>query len=329
MDDAFLIVRLTSLGDIVHTLPAFAALKKHRPGAHVAWVVEKAGREILELVEGLDEIIVRGEPGWLGRFRRRDRTALDFQGLIKSGFLARLSGARLRLGFSGMNLKEPPAALFYNRRLPEFREDGHVIAKNLRLLRLLGIEENQFSFPLRIPEGLRARAREGLSGLGWRHQRPLVLCNVGAAWATKRWSASGWAGILPALKSAGAYPVLLWGNEDERRIAETAAAGTGIPLSPFLTVKDVLAWIRESRLVISGDTFALQAACALGVPVVALFGPTAPERNGPFDSRDKVVYAPRDCAPCYRRTCERPDCLSAIEPREVAAAAMELLKPHA
>ena len=328
MDGAFLIVRLTSLGDIVHTLPAFAALRKHRPGAHIAWVVEKAGREILELVEGLDEIIVRGDPGWLGRLRRRDRTALDFQGLIKSGFLARLSGARLRAGFSGKNLKERTASLFYNRRLPEFREEGHVIAKNLRLLGLLGIEESAFSFPIKFPAGLRARAREGLSGLGWREERPLVLCNVGAAWATKRWTASGWAEVLPVLMSAGAFPVLLWGNDDERRIAESAAAGTGAPLAPFLAVKDVLAWIREARLVLSGDTFALQAACALGVPVVGLFGPTSPERNGPFDSRDKVVYAPPDCAPCYRRTCDRPDCLSAVTPREVAAAAMELLIPH-
>jgi len=329
MDDAFLIVRLTSLGDIVHTLPAFAALKKHRPGAHIAWVVEKAGGEILELVEGLDEIIVRGEPGWLGRLRRRDRTAIDFQGLLKSGILTRLSGARRRVGFSGKNLKERAAALFYNRRLPEFREEGHVIAKNLRLLRLLDIEEDRFIFPLRIPEGLRARAREALSGLGWRQQRPLVLCNVGAAWATKRWPASGWAEILPLLKGAGAFPVFLWGNDDERQIAESAASGTGVPLSPFLAVKDVLAWIREARLVLSGDTFALQAACALGVPVVGLFGPTSPERNGPFDGRDKVVYAHPDCAPCYRRTCDRPACLAAISPREVAAAAMEMLNPHA
>jgi heptosyltransferase-1 len=329
MDEAFLIVRLTSLGDIVHTLPAFAALRKHRPGAHLAWVAEKAGREILELVEGLDEIIIRGEPGWLGRLRRRDRTAIDFQGLLKSGLLARLSGARRRVGFSGKNLKERSASLFYNLRLPEFREEGHVIAKNLRLLGLLGIEENRFVFPIRIPEGLRAEARAGLSGLGWREDRPLVLCNVGAAWATKRWPASGWAEILPILKGAGAFPLLLWGNENERRIAEAAASETGIPLSPFLAVKEVMAWIREARLLLSGDTFALQAACALGVPVVGLFGPTSPERNGPFDSRDKVVYAHPDCAPCYRRTCDRPDCLTAIAPRAVAAAAMELLNPHA
>lgn len=329
MDDAFLIVRLSSLGDIVHTLPALAALRKHRPAARIAWLVEKPGREILECVEGLDEIIVRGEPGWLGRLRRRGRTALDFQGLLKSGVYGGLSGARLRLGFSGRNLKERAAALFYNRRLPAFREDGHVIAKNLRLLTLLGIEERRFDFPIRIPEDLRIRARARLAGLGWDGERALSLCNVGAAWETKRWPASGWAEILPALKKAGAFPVLLWGNAAEREIAEAAASGTGVPLSPYLSVQDVLAWIREARLLISGDTFALQAACALGVRVVGLFGPTSPGRNGPFDSRDKVVYAPHDCAPCYRRTCERPDCLAAVAPGAVAAAAMELLSPHA
>ncbi len=328
MDDSFLIVRLSSLGDIIHTLPALAALRKHGPAARIAWLVEKPGREILELVEGLDEIIVRGEPAWRGRLRRRDRTALDFQGLLKSGVYSRLSGARLRLGFSGRNLKERAASLFYNRRLPEFREDGHVIAKNLRLLTLLGIEENRFDFPIRIPEDLRVRARAGLIELGWDGKRPLVLCNVGAAWATKRWPASGWAEVLPALKKAGAFPVLLWGNAAERGLAEAAASGSGVPLSPFLSVKDVLAWIREARLLISGDTFALQAACALGVRVVGLFGPTSPGRNGPFDSRDKVVYAHSDCAPCYRRTCDRPDCLAAVVPGAVVASSMELLSPH-
>ncbi|MDH4198470.1 MAG: glycosyltransferase family 9 protein, partial [Candidatus Aminicenantes bacterium] len=311
MAETYLIVRLSSLGDIIHTIPVAAALRRHRPQARILWLVQRSGRELVDLVSGLDGVIVRGEKGWLRRLRNREQTALDFQGLLKSGLLARLSGARRRLGFSGRNLKEPAASFFYTERLPEFAEEGHVIAKNLRLLSLVGVREEAFAFPLVVPEALLAKADADLRRIGWRDGEALVLCNVGAAWETKRWSSDGWLGLIPALRAAGAFPVLLWGSPDEESLARAVAAGSNVPLAPFLPLGEVLAWLTRARLLVSGDTFALQAACALGVRVVGIFGPTDPRRNGPFDSRDKVVYARVPCAPCYRRTCPTMDCLKA------------------
>jgi len=328
MAETYLLVRLSSLGDIIHTLPAAAALRRHRPQARILWLVQRPGQELLDLVSGLDGIIVRGEKGWLRRLRGRERTALDFQGLLKSGLLARLSGARRRLGFSGRNLKEPAASLFYTERLPEFAEEGHVIAKNLRLLSLVGIDEKSFSFPLVVPEALVAKADADLRRLGWREGEALVLCNVGAAWETKRWSAAAWQGLIPALRESGTFPVLLWGSPDEEALARKVAANSGVPLAPFLPLREVFAWLKRSRLLISGDTFALQAACALGVRVVGIFGPTDPGRNGPFDSRDKVVTARAACAPCYRRTCPTMDCLKAVAPADVLEPALEVLNPN-
>lgn len=156
--DRFLIIRLSSLGDIIHTLPAFAALRKSFPEAEVRWAAEEKGKEILDLVPGIDEVVVVDKIKWLRsarRLRSRDQTALDFQGLVKSALLAYLSRSRRRIGFSRANLKERLASVFYTEHsspLPE--EEGHVISKNLKLLETLGVREPRFEFPCEFPARL-------------------------------------------------------------------------------------------------------------------------------------------------------------------------------
>ena len=325
--DSFLILRLSSLGDIIHALPAYAVLRRGFPEARVSWVVEKAGREILNLVPGIDEIIVRGEKGWLRKLRRRNRTAIDVQGLLKSATLARLSGARRRIGFSGKNLKEPAAALFYTERLEEFEETGHVIGKNIRLVELLRPRPGTagFEFPLVVPKDALNRVATALEALGREPAQKIVLCNVGAAWESKRWPAERWIELLPAIGRADLFPVLLWGNDVEKEIALTIAARTGVPAAPFFTIPEVLALIAASRLLISGDTFALQAACALDVPVIGLFGPTDPKRNGPFRDRDRTAQLQMDCRPCWKRDCPTTACMDAITAADVAKLVREVL----
>ncbi len=325
--DSFLIIRLSSLGDIIHALPAYAVLRRSFPEARLSWVVEKAGREILSLVPGIDEIVVRGEKGWLRKLRRRDRAAIDFQGLLKSAILARISGARRRIGFSGKNLKEPAAAIFYTERLEECEETGHVIGKNIRLLEMLGLSPGTtgFEFPLVIPEDARRRVATALEELGRTPERKIVLCNVGAAWESKRWPAERWIELLPSIARKDLFPVLLWGNASEKETALAIAARTGVPAAPFLTIPEVLALIATSGLLISGDTFALQAACALDVPVVGLFGPTSPERNGPFRDRDRAARPLTDCHPCWKRECPTTACMDAIAAADVAKLVAEVL----
>jgi heptosyltransferase-1 len=126
--------------------------------------------------------------------------------------------------------------------------------------------------------------------------------------------------------------VLLWGSPDEKALAERAA-GIGGPslaaIAPFLTIQESLALIASSALLVSGDTFALQAAAALDVPIVGLFGPTDPRRNGPFRARDKVVHPELPCNRCYKRSCETIECLKVITVGEVAARIAEALSEHA
>jgi lipopolysaccharide heptosyltransferase I len=325
----FLIIRLSSRGDIIHTLPAFAALRRRFPDAHISWVVSPAGRPILELVPGLDEIIEVGEDEWTGRLRDRERVALDFQDLFKSGLMARRSRARRRLGFGRRNLREPLARFFYTERLSEISEDGHVVLKNLKLLQLLEIEETRFEFPLAVPNGFREDVRRKVAGLGRRPDRKLVVLNVGAAWPTKRWFPERWAAVAGRLDRKKYFPVLLWGNEDEHRLAEDVGRASGTALVPFLGIPEVLALLQESALLVSGDTFALQAACALGIPVVAIFGPTSPGRNGPFAAGDKIAYHEIACSRCYKRTCDSLACLKAVTAEEVAGLVRDALAEDA
>jgi heptosyltransferase I len=330
--DEYLIIRLSSLGDILHALPAFSVLRKAYPGARIAWVVEKSGREILDLVPGLDEIIIRGGKGWLGRLRNKARTSLDFQGLLKSAVIGRLSGARRRLGFSGKNLRESGAAYFYTDKLPEFPEDGHVIDKNLRLLSMIGLKPGAegYEFPLAIPDESRRSIRKALIDLGWNPARQkLVVCNVGAAWENKRWPRERWIEFLNGTEKEGLFHIILWGNAAEREAALAIGAAAGIPAAPFLSIREVLALISEAGLLISGDTFALQAACALDVPVVGIFGPTNPARNGPFRPRDKAAGIDLDCRPCYKRSCSTSKCMNAISAAEVDGLVKNRLEHHA
>jgi heptosyltransferase-1 len=260
--------------------------------------------------------------------KSKDFIALDFQGLVKSGLIACLSGARRRIGFDRRNLKEPLAGVFYTERLGKIPESGQVISKNLQLLTRLGIWERAYDFPLVIPQEASARVRSALAELGFRKEnsRRLVVCNVGAAWETKRWFPDRWAAFLEKMKAKDLFLLLLWGNRDEQRLAEEVGRRSGVPLAPFLSVVEVMALLKESDLLVSGDTFALQAACALAVPVVGLFGPTNPKRNGPFSEKDLVVTHELPCSACYQRSCSSLECLKRIQVEEVVEAALVRLE---
>ena len=324
MED-YLLVRLSSLGDIIHTLPAFSALRRHRPQARITWAVQRPGKVLLDLVPGLDRVLVLDKGRWIGQTqaaKNKEFIALDFQGLIKSGLIAYLSGAGRRIGFSRHNLKESLARLFYTEALGEIPETGRVVSKNLQLLTRLGIWEPAYDFPLVIPEDVAARVRSALAGFGFRkeHGRKLIIANVGAAWQSKRWFSDRWAALLEKIKAEDRFLLLLWGNEQEKRLAEEVGRSSGVPLAPYLGLVEVMALVREAALLVSGDTFALQAACALSVPVVGLFGPTNPKRNGPFAKSDFAVHHELSCSDCYQRTCSNPKCLKLIEVEEVVQA---------
>jgi len=342
--DKFLIIRLSSLGDIIHTLPAFAALRNYFPEAKIFWLVENKGKDILDFVPGIDRTIVLSSKKsrvvskkfWaefrrvVREIRQKDQVVLDFQGLGKSGLFAFLSNSKTRIGFHKKNLREPGASIFYTEYLDPISEKMHIVSKNLKLLTRIGIQNDTYEFPLQIPEALSKSVLEKMREQGYRGDNRLVVLNVGAAWETKRWFVERWIELIRILneKNLGLFFLLLWGTETERALAEDIHAKTDSAMAPQLSLKEVMALVKEADLLISGDTFALQVACALSRPVVGLFGPTTPKRNGPFNEQDRVAFHEMECSHCYKRKCSSLECLKKITPQEVAMLSLQRLEKH-
>jgi lipopolysaccharide heptosyltransferase I len=321
-----LVVRLGSFGDLVHTLPAVASISRgHHADLEIDWLVDAAHAGFLALVPPITRVVPLASPtvrAWLDVRRtlkaRRYDVAADFQGLIKSAALARLSGARRVTGFDRASLREPAAALFYTERVM-VGERGHVIEKNLRLAASLGGRAGALEFPIAGVESSGARAVQAAVGGSY------ALVNPGAAWPNKRWPPDRLATIARTLRDEhGLASIVLWGpGEADAARAVVAESAGAAQLAPQTTWTDVLALARGARLIVSGDTGPLHLAAAVGVPAVAVFGPTNPERNGPWIEPDVAISRYDRCQCHYERRCRFDDgrwCLGTIGVDEVAAA---------
>lgn len=303
-------VRLSAIGDVVHTLPAAAALRRH--GHEVVWLVEPAARVLLDENPAVTRVVAAPAArafGWRAasatvRALRAERcdVALDFQGLWKSAAWARLSGARRVAGWARPMRREPASALLLAERLAPAPDGPHVIDKNLALLRALGIEAaGARAFPLPSLERPSAAVEVGLRQLGLDE---FVVLNPGGGWEGKLWPAGRFGELARALRLRGFRSLVTWGPGEEALAARVVAASDGAALRCFPTsLLEVGALARRARLFVAADTGPLHLACALGAPVVALFGPTDPARNGPFAAGDLVVSRRPPCFPCHRRRC--------------------------
>ena len=302
---SFLLVRLGALGDIVHAMPVVAALRAAHPDARIGWLVHPRFAPLLEVVAGLDAIHPldrRSGAATLSAVRRlRYDVCLDLQGLLKSAAVARLSGARRVIGFARPWLREPAAALAYSET--GGRGDGHVIAKNLSLLAMVGIDAPPIHFELRLPETPVVPCTREILGLP--PDGPFAVINPGAAWPNKRWPAERFGALArQMLERHGLTSAVLWGPDEATLAAAVARASGGAALmAPQTSMVEMLTLARAARIVGSGDPGPLHLAAAAGTPVVGLYGPTPPERNGPWDPRDVTVSAHDRCACVFKRQC--------------------------
>ncbi len=243
-------------------------------------MVEPKGREILDLVEGLDEIIAVGEPGWTEKPAAGTESPWISRAFLKSAWIGWRSRSCRRLGFSAGNLREPAARWFYTETAPPLSEDDHVILKNLRMLELR-IQGNARPLSPSVPAALVQAAHERLSALGWNPGLRPVIFNVGAAWPTKRWFPERWTETLRRRTGPGCSRRFSGARRRNDGRPKTSAGRPASLFFPFLRPGNVRL-VENLGLDRIGDTFALQAAAAIGLPAVAVFGPTNPRRNGPF-----------------------------------------------
>jgi heptosyltransferase I len=320
-----LIVRTGSLGDIVHTIPAQQQIISRLPQAEIHWLAEPAYIPLLENLPGVHAVWPADTRSWRRRAwgwwhavsvlrqtrKLRFDLAIDFQGLLKSALLARLSGASEIIGFSRENLREPAAEWFYSRTIQVPNGQGkHVIELNLELARFLGCNgESGPVIPLRIPTEAAARVAERLKHLGLR-EKP-VLINPGAGWATKLWPPDRYAELTSRIEKELGLPVVFtYGPEEAALLDDIERCLDNRPLRSFPTsILELAALCRQSALMIAGDTGPLHLAVALGTPTVAILGPTSPWRNGPFNRDDPVIKRYLPCSDCYKRRCDQFICM--------------------
>ncbi len=338
-----LIVRLSALGDIVHALPVLNRLRQTFPNATIDWLVEENYAATLALASGVSRrIVVRAGSdsasgdaitfgAGLGHARaasflraQRYDGALDLQGLLKSAVWARISGAGRVIGFDREHLREPLAASLYTETvMPD--ASGHVIRKNLSILKALAIDPGPAELSVEVhpgPEMIKAIQTAGGSN-GY------IVINPGAAWPNKCWPPDRFAKLAMLLRDrTGLHSLVTWGPK-ERALAATvanASGGAAAP-APATTVTELGALMRSAALVISGDTGPMHIGAAVGAPIVGLFGPTRPERNGPWEPRDEVLSRAETCVCHHKRHCLRgAPCINEITVDEVLAAAERRLR---
>jgi lipopolysaccharide heptosyltransferase I len=326
----FLLVRLGALGDIVHAIPVAAALRRAFPSARIDWLVGSRHRELLDLVTVVDRRLAIADrgialvplPGIVRELRRtRYDVVVDLQGLVKSAMLARLSGAQRIIGFSSAYLRERFARPFYTDvydpgggGMYDARETSHVVQMNLGLLTRVGIPVEPPQFPLNHVDT--AVARELRTRVGDRY----ALINPGAAWPNKRWPAARYGKLARAIADRhGLAVIVLWGPGEETLAQEVVrdAAGAAV-IAPKTSMADLAALAHGAALMISGDTGPTHLAAAVGTPIVGIYGPTRPSRNGPLASDDITISRDTVCRCHHLRQCtETQMCLLDVQTAEV------------
>jgi heptosyltransferase-1 len=315
------ILRLSSIGDIIQTLPVAQLLREKFPNTRIAWVAEKSMAPLLKNHPDIDHLLLVDTKNWRRRILKphvwkeiasflryfRDQkfdVALDFQGLFKSAGLARLSGAPRRIGMSRYDRKERWTSILLNEFSVQTVTKKHIIEKNLAVLERLEItpENRPLHFHIHPDEEALEYVDTELKKL---ELDRFVLVNAGGGWVTKLWDVDKYSELIDLIYNDLNIPTLILWGPGERHLADKIARKCISPaLVGFSTnLTELIALIKRSRLLVSGDTGPLHIASALGVPVVGIYGPTDPARNGPWNPHDSACTIHYECSPCYLRVC--------------------------
>jgi heptosyltransferase I len=312
------LVKLSSLGDVVHALPAARALRIWWPRAELTWVVEQREEVILGGNPDVSHVVPVDTRLWrrdlkrpgraltvVGRVRGLARrlaagrfdVAVDLQGLLKSGAIMVLTRAPIRVGLAASHCRERASAWFTNRHVTPPSEAQHVVDQYLAVVAALGIDLGAVgppAFPIARDPGAEAVMARWLEDEGVKAATPLVLLNPGSGGGHKRWAVDAFRRLGEELAvRVGARVALAWGPGEEplaRAIAHGMRTGALVP--PPTTIIEMIALFRRAVLVVGGDTGPVHVAAVLGVPTIGLYGPTSARRNGPYGPRVATIQSP-------------------------------------
>jgi heptosyltransferase-1 len=334
-----LIIKLSAIGDVVQTLPALEAIKGVYPRSEITWVVEEAAAGILEGHPVIDRLLVSRRKSWTAMMKRpgtfaagagnvlrflrelretRYDIAIDFQGLLKSGILIGLARADRKIGF---DRTREFSYLFLNERLPAYDIERHALERYLDIVRYLGARNPAPTCTLPVQAEI-ASIRSRLAAVNPKARR-IVVINPVARWKTKLWPERSFAELADALVAGKDALVIFSGSAAD---GEVIVRIVGLMKQKALnwtgetSLKELAALASLSDVFITTDTGPMHLAAAAGAKVVALFGPTAPWRTGPYGQLERVVRAGAACSPCFGRSCDKGTvCMEGITVQDVLA----------
>lgn len=327
-----LIVKLSAIGDVIMSLPFLTALRKKYPEAHITWLVEEAASDVVLDHPLVDRVLVSRRKAWFANIKSmrpaaawkeagpflkdlRDRKydlVIDLQGLFKSGILTWISGGRRRIGF---DKTRELSYLFLNEKLPAYDPDRHALLRYLDVAEYLGADVSAVEYEFPNHSRAVSEAEKLLQNAG----RPFIAINPGAKWKTKLWPNEAWRELGRLLAADAGLQAVLTGSPDEAGDNKWICEGVpgAIDLTGRTGLKVLAEVFRAASLVACPDTGPMHLAAAVGTPIIALFGPTAPCRTGPYGDGHVVLRTGADCSPCFLKKCPDPHCMTDITPEKV------------
>ncbi len=335
-----LIVKLSAIGDVIHTLPALAGLRRLYPEAHITWIIEEAASDLLKGHPQIDRLIVSGRKRWLkafghGSFREpwseirtilktlRDRhydLVIDFHGLFKSAVFVLLSSAKRKLGYDSL---QEASGLFLNEKIPEDM-NKHAVDRYLDFVRYLGLQNPPPEFLIPVEEDNVKRVNALLREDAIKDDERFIAISSVALWDTKLWEDGRFAALADRIIRELGYRVVLTGadGKDTGRI-EALMSEQAADLGGKTSLRDLACVYKRSALLVSTDSGPMHLAAAVGTPVVALFGPTDANRTGPYGEGHTVITKNLPCRPCFLKKCETNICMREISVNDVFEAVKE------
>lgn len=317
-----LIVKYSSLGDVVNAVPAVRFLRRNCPNARIYWVVREEYASLISGLPFIDGVVIYGD--FFDTVRKARSLgidcAVDLQGLFKSGLLAYLSGARTRACFP--HTREG-SAVFYTRKFGLARKDIHAVTENLSVVE--GLLGKRFSGACDF--GISLNRAADLRDVIGRAAREFVALSPTSRWGTKMWGGENFAALSDMLVRRMGVDVVFTGTAADAAYIEGIRQGMKNPsvnLAGKTDVKSLAGLFKEASVVVSCDSGAMHLASAMGTPVVAVFGPTDPSYTGPFGKNSIVISAGEDCSPCRKRRCGSMKCMEGITPEMVFEGVMKV-----
>lgn len=339
-----LIIKLSAIGDVIHTLPSLTALRELYPDAHITWVVEEAAADLVKNHPHLNSVLVSRRKNWIKYFRKGEIVrpireiqefirelknrphdlVIDFHGLLKSAIIVLLSGGKRKLGYDSL---QELSGLFYNEKIPEDM-NKHAVDRYLDFPRYLGAEIGTPDFILPADNTAQVFIQSLLEKNHLKDKK-FIAVNPIAYWETKLWDNEKFARLADLIKTKLNLEVVFTGSKKESEAIEEIISHMStkvINLCGETTLIELAHLYRKALMVITTDSGPMHLAAAVNTPVIALFGPTDPQRTGPYGRIHTIIRTDLPCSPCLLKKCSTKECMQKITPEQVLEAIEKKLK---